>query len=429
MKPARRSSEKNKNTTSLPLSKLHEEQTRQQLGNFSEMLLASHSPAEIKDLFNASILELRRRYDSSHNGYAAISSHPDFISLDEFVAVFQALKIFYWIILENVRSDVMKGTIAIGVISPAIQDIGKDIIRFTWLSEGYDVVDLGKNVKPERFFSITNETKPDIIAVSCMRKECISSLEKVLDQLRTKGSNTPVIIGGVAVNPVTAYQLREDYGIPVYYCKDVTEAPKILQQALGGAMVTVPIIREPKKYDGDGDLIDLAGHHGFTLHQIPVSDIVIDAHARDRCDDCVAYKKERCPLELGYERQLPLEESKAFINRFSFALLVSTPLLDSDLSGQPDADEDRRRWNGLLTIESRVKQVYGDAFSMKFPLICPFCSLKMCTLRKGYCLFESSYRETHEKFNINIGATCSRVFGDAVPGDLFAIVLGGLKPQ
>ena len=155
---------------------------------------------------------------------------------------------------------------------------------------------------------------------------------------------------------------------------------------------------------------------------------MIDQHSRDGCMVCAQYKKARCPLEIGYERQRSLEEQPAFITAVSnLAYLLLHLKLKTIERDSSDREDDKRRLRGLIAIESALSQEYGYAMAFKFPLVCPFCSPKDCSLAKGYCTMEKNYRPLHESYNINISETVQQIFGENIKADLYSLILVGMK--
>ena len=60
------------------------------------------------------------------------------------------------------------GKVAIGTVRGDLHDIGKNIVATLLRAAGFDVIDLGVDVPPERFIEAAKEHKPDIIAMSAL---------------------------------------------------------------------------------------------------------------------------------------------------------------------------------------------------------------------------------------------------------------------
>ena len=114
----------------------------------------------------------------------------------------------------EVQPSMVKGRIVIGSLKGNIQSIGKDIVSATLQSAGFEVVDLGEDVSPERFVKAAVREKAQIIAVSVSMEETIPYLEDLAKSLKKEElrNHVRVIIGGNAVSD----KIRADYDLDAY---------------------------------------------------------------------------------------------------------------------------------------------------------------------------------------------------------------------
>jgi methanogenic corrinoid protein MtbC1 len=134
--------------------------------------------------------------------------------------------------LTSAESDGDKlGVIVIGTVQGDIHDIGKDIVVTMLDIAGFDVVDLGVDVKIEEFIATAREKRAQIIAMSCLLTSAIDSMKKVVAAARGAGLNgTRLMIGGAPItDQVVAYTGADGYG------KDAVEAVELAKQWIGGA--------------------------------------------------------------------------------------------------------------------------------------------------------------------------------------------------
>jgi 5-methyltetrahydrofolate--homocysteine methyltransferase len=122
------------------------------------------------------------------------------------------------------------GVVVIGTVQGDIHDIGKDIVVTMLDIAGFDVVDLGVDVKIDRFITTAREKNAQIIAMSCLLTSAIDSMKKVVAAAREAGLNgTRLMIGGAPVTEqVVAYTGADGYG------KDAVEAVELAKQWIGG---------------------------------------------------------------------------------------------------------------------------------------------------------------------------------------------------
>lgn len=92
------------------------------------------------------------------------------------------------------------GTILLGTVQGDLHDIGKNIFRSMAEAAGYEVIDMGIDVKVETFVTKAKEIKPQIIGMSGVLTLAIDSMKETVDALKDAGIESKIIIGG---NPVT----------------------------------------------------------------------------------------------------------------------------------------------------------------------------------------------------------------------------------
>jgi len=92
------------------------------------------------------------------------------------------------------------GTILLGTVQGDLHDIGKNIFRSMAEAAGFEVVDMGIDVKVETFVSKAQEMKPQIIGMSGVLTLAIDSMKDTVEALKEAGVQSKIIIGG---NPVT----------------------------------------------------------------------------------------------------------------------------------------------------------------------------------------------------------------------------------
>jgi 5-methyltetrahydrofolate--homocysteine methyltransferase len=122
------------------------------------------------------------------------------------------------------------GVIVIGTVQGDIHDIGKDIVVTMLDIAGFDVVDLGVDVKIDKFIATAREKDAQIIAMSCLLTSAIDSMKKVVAAAREADLNgTKLMIGGAPITEqVVAYTGADGYG------KDAVEAVELAKQWIGG---------------------------------------------------------------------------------------------------------------------------------------------------------------------------------------------------
>jgi len=107
------------------------------------------------------------------------------------------------------------GSVVIGTVEGDIHDIGKRIVGFMLEGNGYEVTDLGTDVKADAFAQAVEEHKPDILGMSAMLTTTMPNMGKTIDLLKEKGlrKGIKVMVGGAPINEEFAKSIGADgYG-------------------------------------------------------------------------------------------------------------------------------------------------------------------------------------------------------------------------
>ena len=106
------------------------------------------------------------------------------------------------------------GRVVIGTVKGDLHDIGKGLVASMLEGGGFEVIDLGVDVPPEKFVSQANESGAGIIAVSALLTTTMTGMKAVVEAVREAGleEQCKVMIGGA---PVTQ-QYAESIGAAGY---------------------------------------------------------------------------------------------------------------------------------------------------------------------------------------------------------------------
>jgi 5-methyltetrahydrofolate--homocysteine methyltransferase len=106
------------------------------------------------------------------------------------------------------------GRVVIGTVAGDLHDIGKNLVASMLQGGGFEVTDLGTDVKPERFIEAVEATKADIVALSALLTVTMPAMKLTVDAMRAAGirDRVKVMIGGA---PVTR-QYSEEIGADGY---------------------------------------------------------------------------------------------------------------------------------------------------------------------------------------------------------------------
>jgi len=90
------------------------------------------------------------------------------------------------------------GKIAIGTVKGDLHDIGKNLVTMMLKGAGFEVVDLGIDVPPEKFVAAAKDGA-QVVALSALLTTTMPQMKTVIDALKDAGTQVPVMIGGAPV--------------------------------------------------------------------------------------------------------------------------------------------------------------------------------------------------------------------------------------
>ncbi|MBR0450793.1 MAG: cobalamin-dependent protein [Oscillospiraceae bacterium] len=91
-----------------------------------------------------------------------------------------------------------------------LHDIGKNIVRSMLEAAGFDVVDLGIDVAPEKVVEVAKEQNIKIVALSGVLTLALDSMKETVDAIRAAGLDCKIIIGGAPVSPEACAAMGAD---------------------------------------------------------------------------------------------------------------------------------------------------------------------------------------------------------------------------
>ncbi len=106
-----------------------------------------------------------------------------------------------------------KGKVVIGTVKGDLHDIGKNIVAMMLENAGFQVVDLGFDVAPEKFVDVLKTEKAQILAMSCLLTTTMMSAKDTVEALRAAGlyGQVRIMIGGPPTSEAYARQIGADF--------------------------------------------------------------------------------------------------------------------------------------------------------------------------------------------------------------------------
>jgi methylmalonyl-CoA mutase cobalamin-binding domain/chain len=93
------------------------------------------------------------------------------------------------------------GKIVMGTVKGDVHDIGKNLVNIMFEGAGFEVIDLGVQVAPEKFIAAIQEHRPDIVGFSAFLTTTMPMFKANLNALEKAGlrSSVMVMVGGAPV--------------------------------------------------------------------------------------------------------------------------------------------------------------------------------------------------------------------------------------
>jgi 5-methyltetrahydrofolate--homocysteine methyltransferase len=115
------------------------------------------------------------------------------------------------------------GTVAIGTVQGDLHDIGKNLVAMMLEGSGFEVVDLGTDVPPERFIDAIR-AGADVVAMSALLTTTMTSMKDVVEAISLAGlrDRVRIIVGGAPITAKYASQIGADGYAP--------DAPKAVRK-------------------------------------------------------------------------------------------------------------------------------------------------------------------------------------------------------
>ena len=131
----------------------------------------------------------------------------------------EAAKAAFAVMKEKMEAEGQKqekrSKIVLATVKGDIHDIGKNIVKVLLENYSFDVIDLGRDVAPERIVEIVKEKQVPIVGLSALMTTTVPAMEETIRQLRRETPDVKVMVGGAVLTKEYAEAIGADG-----YCKD-----------------------------------------------------------------------------------------------------------------------------------------------------------------------------------------------------------------
>jgi 5-methyltetrahydrofolate--homocysteine methyltransferase len=119
------------------------------------------------------------------------------------------------------------GRVVLGSVQGDLHDIGKNLVGILLKGAGFEVIDLGNDVPPERFIEAATSHQASVIGMSALLTTTMPGMRQVVNLLRAQGlaGQIKTIIGGAPVSAAFAQEIGADaYGFDAANAVDRVKA-------------------------------------------------------------------------------------------------------------------------------------------------------------------------------------------------------------
>ncbi len=153
------------------------------------------------------------------------------IYLPEMLVAAQAMKSGLAVLEPLIKGSGVKpaGTAVIGTMQGDLHDIGKNLVIMSLEGAGFEVVDLGMDVPPEKFVDAITAHQPRVVGMSALLSTTMLGMEKTVTAITEAGlrDQVKIMVGGAPVNQDFADRIGADF-----YGKDSVAAKVFAIEAL-----------------------------------------------------------------------------------------------------------------------------------------------------------------------------------------------------
>jgi 5-methyltetrahydrofolate--homocysteine methyltransferase len=123
------------------------------------------------------------------------------------------------------------GLVVVGTVKGDMHDIGKNLLAMMLQGSGFEVIDLGSDVPPEKFIAAIKEHHPHIVGLSALLTTTMPNMGMTLKALQEAGvrDQVKVMVGGAPVTDAFAQRLGADG-----YAPDASAAVRLAKSLIAG---------------------------------------------------------------------------------------------------------------------------------------------------------------------------------------------------
>jgi len=104
----------------------------------------------------------------------------------------------------------VKGKFVLGTVAGDLHDIGKNLVRMVVEGNGWEVIDLGVDVKPTKFLDAVKNSPGCIVGLSALLTTTMVNMSKTVQEIKAQFPETKIIVGGAPLTMDAALKMGAD---------------------------------------------------------------------------------------------------------------------------------------------------------------------------------------------------------------------------
>ncbi|TSA10172.1 MAG: cobalamin-binding protein [Deltaproteobacteria bacterium] len=105
------------------------------------------------------------------------------------------------------------GKVVIGTVQGDLHDLGKNLVNMTLEGAGFEVIDLGVDVPPDKFVAAIKEHDPMVVGMSALITTTMPAMKETIEAITSAGlrSKVKIMVGGAPITSEYAVEIGADY--------------------------------------------------------------------------------------------------------------------------------------------------------------------------------------------------------------------------
>lgn len=103
-----------------------------------------------------------------------------------------------------------KGKFILGTVAGDLHDIGKNLVAMVVEGNGWEVIDLGVDVKSPKFLDALQKHPESTVGLSALLTTTMANMAKTVQEIKQKFPNTKIIVGGAPLTKDAAEKMGAD---------------------------------------------------------------------------------------------------------------------------------------------------------------------------------------------------------------------------